>query len=106
MWIIRRITDVVLGTVFTAIEDIIGTTCDVDCIHEAVFSEGIGKVPEGFFVASGNEVELVTDAANGASLHFAMQEETTRDGTIADENELSEEGTATFLNKVLDFLAS
>ena len=52
----------ILDAILTAIEDIIGTACDVDGIDEAVFAEGIGKVPEGFFVAGGDEVELVVDA--------------------------------------------
>ena len=59
MRIIRGITNVVPDAILTAIEDIVGTTCDVDGIDEAVFTEGIGKVPEGFFVAGGDEIELV-----------------------------------------------
>ena len=66
------------------------TTCNVDGIDETVFAEGIGKVPEGFLVTGGDEVKLVTNAANGSTLHLAMQEETARDGTIADENELAD----------------
>lgn len=72
MWIIGRIANVMSDAILIAIEDIIIAACDVDGIDEAVFAEGIGKVPEGFFVAGGDEIELVADAANGASLHFAM----------------------------------
>ena len=46
-------------TILTAIEDIISTTCDIDGIDETVFTESVGKIPEGFFVAGGNEIELV-----------------------------------------------
>ena len=59
MWIIGRITYVMSYTILTAIEDIISTTCDIDGIDETVFTESVGKIPEGFFVAGGNEIELV-----------------------------------------------
>ena len=59
MWIIGSIANVMSDTIFAAIEDIVCSAGDVDGINEAIFSEGIGKVPEGFFVAGGDEVELV-----------------------------------------------
>lgn len=59
MRIIGSITDVMPDTILTAIEHIVGTACDVDSIDETVFAEGIGKVPEGFLVACGDEEELV-----------------------------------------------
>ena len=106
MWIFRRIANVMHDAVLTAIEAIVGTTCDVNGIDEAVFAEGIGKVPEGFFVVGGDEVELVADAANGATFHLAVQEETAGDGAIADEDELTEERTASLLDEVFHLLAS
>ena len=106
MWVFGRITYVMSDTILIAIEYVIGTACDVDGIDEAIFAEGIGKVPEGFFVAGGNEIELVTDAANGATFYLSMKIEAAGNGAVADEDELSEEGTASFLNEVLDFLAS
>ena len=93
-------------TIFIAIEDIVGSACDVDGIDEAIFAEGISEIPKGFFVAGCNEVELVTDATDGAAFYLAMQEETRGDGAIANKDELTEEETTTFLNEVLDFLAS
>ena len=82
MWIICRITNVMPYAVFTAIEHIISTASDVDGIDEAIFTEGIGKVPKSFLVAGGNEIELVTDATDGSTLHFAMQEETGGNGLL------------------------
>ena len=90
MRIICRITDVMSDTILTAIEDIVGTASDVDGINEAVFAEGIGKVPKGFFVAGGDEIELVVDAANGATFYLAVQEEAGGDGAITDKDELAD----------------
>ena len=94
------------NAIFAAIEDIVCTACDVDSIDEAVFAEGIGEVPESFFMAGGDEVKLIADTANGATLHLAVQEETGGDGAVADKNELTEEGAATVLDKVFYLLAS
>jgi len=63
------------NSIFATIEAIIITAGDVDGIDETVFAEGIGKVPKGFLVAGGDVVELVINAAYGATFHFAMQEE-------------------------------
>ena len=106
MWILFGITNIMSYCIFTTIIYIIGSTCNIDSINETVFAKGIGKVPKGFFMTGGNEVKLVANTTNGAALYLTMQEETARDGTIADENELAEEGATTFLNEVLDFLAS
>ena len=57
-------------------------------------------------MAGSDEIELVADAANGSPLNLAMKIETGGDDTVANEDELTEEGTATFLNVVLDLLAS
>ena len=84
MWIIGGIAYVVSDAVLIATEHVIGTACDVDGVDEAVLTEGIGKVPEGFLMAGGDVVELVADAAYGPTLHLAMQEETAWDGAIAD----------------------
>ena len=59
MRIIRGGANVVPDAILTAIETMVCSTCDIDGIDEAVLAEGIGKVPEGFFVAGGDEVELV-----------------------------------------------
>ena len=91
MWIISRIANVMTDAIFITIEDIVGTAGDVDGIDEAVFAEGIGKVPKGFLVAGGDVVELVINAAYGATFHLAMQEETARYFSVADEDELAEE---------------
>ena len=94
------------NTILIAIEYIVSAACDINGINETVFTESIGKVPKGFLVAGGDEIELVIDTANGAALHLAVQEETGGDGAIADEDELTEERATLFLNVVLDFLAS
>ena len=57
MWIISRIANVMSDTILTAIEAIVCSTGDVDGIDKAVFAESIGEVPEGLFVAGGDEVE-------------------------------------------------
>lgn len=106
MWVICRITNVMPNNTFATIEHIISTASDVDGIDEAVFTESVSKVPKGFFVAGSDKVELVIDSADSSTFHLAMQEETAGDGAVADEDELTEEGAATLLNKVLDFLAS
>ena len=93
-------------TIFGAIENVVGTACDVDGIDETVFAEGIGKVPEGFLVAGGNEIKLVIDSADGATFHLAMQEEAGGDSAVADEDELTEEGATMFLNVVLNLFTS
>ena len=59
MRIIRGGANVVPDAILTAIETIVCSAGDVDGVDEAVFAEGIGEVPEGFLVASGDEVELV-----------------------------------------------
>ena len=43
--VFRWITDVMTEAVFTAIIHIVGTAGDVYRIDEAIFAEGIGKVP-------------------------------------------------------------
>ena len=106
MWIISGIANIMSDAILTAIEEIIRSTSYVDGVDEAVFAEGIGKVPKGFFMAGGDEVKLVADAAYGATLHLVVQEEAAGDGAVADEDELAEEGTASFLNEVFYFLAS
>ena len=77
--------------IFVTIEHIICTACDIDGIDEAIFPEGIGKVPEGFLVASGDEIELVVYPSDSATFNFTMQEEAAWYISIADENELTEE---------------
>ena len=104
MWVICRITKIMTEAGFIAIEYIISSACDVDGIDEAIFTEGIGKVPEGFLVASGDVVKLVANTTNGTTLHLAMQEETAWNHAIADEDELTEERASTFLNEVLHLL--
>jgi len=91
MWVIISIANVMSNTRFIAIEYIIGTASYVDGIDEAVFAEGIGKVPEGFLVASGDIEELVVNASYGTAFHLTMQEETARDGAITHKDELAEE---------------
>ena len=105
MWIIGSIANVVPDAVLIATEHVIGTACDVDGVDEAVLTEGIGKVPEGFLMAGGDVIELVADAAYGPTFYLAVQEETAWDGAIADEDELAEERATTLLNEVLDLLA-
>ena len=92
--------------ILSAIEDIVGAASDIDSIDETIFAEGIGEVPKGFFVAGGNEVELVGDSANGATLYLAMQEEAGGDAAVADKDELTEEGPTMSLNVVLNLLAT
>ena len=74
MWIFGDISDVMTDAISVAVEYIIGTASDVDGIEEAVFTEGIGKVPEGFLVAGGDVEELVFDTANGATFHLAIRQ--------------------------------
>ena len=105
MWIICLIADVMPESIFIAIENVVGTACDINGIDKAVFAEGIGEVPEGFFVAGGDVVELIVDTTDGATLHLAMQEETAWDSAVADKDELAEERATTLLNEVLDLLA-
>ena len=106
MGIIGSIANIMSYAIIIAIEDIVGTTGDVDGIDETVFTEGIGKVPEGFLVAGGDVVELVVDAADGATLNFAVKIEGGGDGAVADEDELTEERATPLLNIVLDLIAS
>jgi hypothetical protein len=91
MRIVGSIAYIMPVACFVTIEHIIGTACNVDGIYETVFSKGIGEVPEGFFVASSDVVELIIDTANRATLYLAVQEETARYFSVADEDELAEE---------------
>ena len=59
---------------FVTTKHIVCTTCNVNGIDEAVFTEGISEVPEGFLVASGDVVELVVNASNGTAFDLTMQE--------------------------------
>ena len=106
MWIVRHLAYVMPSAILVAIEYIISSASNIDGIGETVFTECIGKVPMGFFVAGGNEIELVTDSADGATFHLAMQEEAGGNGAIADEDELTEEGSTSLLYEVLHLLAS
>ena len=67
MRIIHWFADVMTDTFFIAVEHIVCTASDVDDIDEAVFTEGIGEVPKGFLVASGDVVELVVNATYGSA---------------------------------------
>ena len=91
MWIFVWLSYVMFKSIFIAIEYVISTASDVDGINESVFAEGIGKVPEGFLVAGGDEIELVAYAPDGSTFHLAMQEETAWYFSIANEDKLAEE---------------
>ena len=91
MWIVSGVTNIMSDSFFIAIEYIISSSCNVDCIDEAIFPEGIGEIPKGFLVSGSNEIELIVYSSDSATLHLAMEEETARYISIADENELTEE---------------
>ena len=60
MWIIGGIAYVVPDAVLIATEHVIGPACDVDGVDEAVFTEGIGKVPKGFLESGGTVVPIIS----------------------------------------------
>ena len=56
MRIVGSIAYIMPVACFVTTVAIVCTTCNVDGIDETVFAEGIGKVPEGFLVAGGDEI--------------------------------------------------
>ena len=73
MRIVGSIAYIMPVACFIAIEHIIGTASDIYGIDEAVFTEGIGKIPKGFLVAGGDVVKLI-NMSNGTALCLVIRQ--------------------------------